>query len=264
MTRAASMNRQALQELVDRGYQPCSICHGLALPDRATCQLCEAPLGVGGLVSSHPAAGPAAAVKRPRKASAPRRTGTRRGDLGSLADWPGGVLRLQVLGLPASEGSTRAVAPGVVLHDDPELKTWRAGITTAAERVCGPDWRPANAAVRVGVVVTVPRPSGARKHAIPADGFKDLDKLLRAVDDALSPSGPIAFRVLESDMRIVGYDAVEKTHPRPLHTHPAALPEPGAVITVRDGRGTFTSVDIDGQAHAWVPLLDAPTPTDPA
>lgn len=215
------MTEVSPQALLDSGQRiPCPRCSGLIRPAHTRCPFCNSPR------SGH------------RVETTPRRAlprgGPARGALGSLEDLSGQELVLVVPGHPASQGSMKAVAKGVLKRDNgAALEAWRQRISNHARECCGPAWRPANAAVTVSAVFTVPRPKSApAARSVHADGYRDLDKLERAVGDALCPSSATAFRVLASDMRIVTWDA-HKTHPRPLHDHPDALLEPGVVIRVR-------------------------------
>lgn len=90
-----------------------------------------------------------------------------------------------------------------------------------------------------------PRPATAPPGAVAPVGKPDADKLLRAIQDALSPrlrKGERAaadvgqahmsrFRLLDDDSYAVDTRAVE-SFPTPGEVHPWALPEPGVVIRV--------------------------------
>lgn len=222
------MTAADVADLIASGHRMCS-CGAVLQPSAAVCRFCGAVL-VDETKASEKAKTPAAS-RKPKPV--PFNPDAGRGKHGSLADLPEQTLTLVVSGTPVPQGSLIAVAPGVIRRESgPELVAWRDSITQAALRTCGSGWVPANAAVRVDVTLTVPRPSGAPKtRAVPADGYRDLDKLVRAIGDALCPDSPERFRVLASDMRIVTTTSA-KTHPRPMHTDPWALDAPGAVIRV--------------------------------
>lgn len=221
-------------DLVAAGHRVCP-CGAVLRPSVESCRFCgerllspdtarRAPADRGGSGSSRGRA------KKPAKAALNPDRG--RGDLGTLADLPEQTLMLVVTGTPIQQGSLVAVAPGVIRRESgPELVTWRDLVTSEALRVCGSTWVPANAAVQVDITLTVPRPKSLPKRAVPADGYRDLDKLVRAIGDALCPNDPARFRVLASDMRIARSTSA-KTHPRPLHTEPWALDHPGVTIRV--------------------------------
>lgn len=214
--------------LISEGHHVCH-CGAILKPDASECRWCGTPLS--------PAAAPEAAASPPRKERPKKRKAAfnpdrGRGASGSLAQVPGQELCLVVAGVPIQQGSLKAVAAGVIRRESgPDLVAWRDKITREALRVCGSTWVPSNAPVRVDVVFTVPRPTSLPSQAVPADGYRDLDKLERAVGDALCPNDASRFRVLASDMRITEMFAA-KTHPRPHHTHQWALDQPGAVIRV--------------------------------
>lgn len=173
---------------------------------------------------------------------------------GGLLTYPDRTLWIVAAGNPITQGSMRAVAAGVIKHDKgPELRQWRNTITREALRLVGDGWTAVNGPVRLQVALTVPWPSkpiggvivprtAGEIPRMPPIQVPDVDKLLRAVQDALSPrddkkSGESEklrdrrFKLLTDDSRIVDSRAV-KTYPAPEHTHPWALPWPGAVIRV--------------------------------
>lgn len=160
-----------------------------------------------------------------------------------------------------SQGSMRAVAAGVVKHEKgPKLRAWRNVITREALRIGGDQWVPVSGPVTVHVTLTVPAPRRIDTSSVvpmaagavprcPAAKKPDVDKLLRAVQDALSPrddkkkaeavkTQDRRFKLLVDDSLVVD-SCASKTYPRPLHTHPWALPWPGAVIRVGPVGETF-------------------------
>jgi crossover junction endodeoxyribonuclease RusA len=112
-----------------------------------------------------------------------------------------------VPGEPITEGSTKAFTSGqrvVVTHDrGPELDLWRLRVARAAEaaaRKAG--WEPRHdGPVAVTATFLLPRPKSAPKTRIRPHVKPDLDKLQRAVGDALSPYKRPG--VLRDDSRIV-------------------------------------------------------------
>lgn len=156
------------------------------------------------------------------------------------------AFEVAVVGTPVTQGSMKKSKGGHIVHDKADqLYTWRQAIEDAFYEKYGANgrWVPIDKAVRVEVILTVPRRRGmSLGHPEFADTKPDVDKLARAVGDALSPgpsgkvkSGPRAgqkhFRVLSEDGRIVSWGA-QKTYPWGNHTHRAALAEPGAQIRV--------------------------------
>lgn len=131
-----------------------------------------------------------------------------------------------VPGEPITEGSTRAFASGqrvVVTHDrGHELAAWRTRVKRAAQdaaREAG--WEPRyDGPVVVDAVFMLRRPKSAKKRLMP-HVKPDLDKLIRAVGDALAPYKQPG--VLKDDSRIVTWHASK---------HYAIPYESGAFITV--------------------------------
>ena len=171
---------------------------------------------------------------------------------------------LVVHGDPKSQGSMVAVAPGRVKASDPTMYAWRDNITGEALRELGVQWRPIDGPALIDVAFTMPFPRSFEDQTsritpvvagelprIPAMQPPDRDKLLRAVQDALSPNDRAnkggkatqafdkRFKLTVDDSRFV-YGAEAKTYARPGHTHAWALDRPGAVIRVRmiDAPGT--------------------------
>jgi hypothetical protein len=141
----------------------------------------------------------------------------------------------------------RAVA-GKVLHSTPDMNRWRKVVSGAALRSGGLRWEPVTGPCVIDVCFTVPFPRGFRSQSglvegvdpdgvpprIPVMQPPDRDKLLRAVQDALSLHDLDAdsqFRLVADDALFVD-GATAKTYPRPGHTHAWALERPGVVIRV--------------------------------
>jgi crossover junction endodeoxyribonuclease RusA len=101
-------------------------------------------------------------------------------------------LRLWITGVPATQGSHRAFVNKktnraiVVADNDAKQKTWRGDIR---EQACKEWDRPAMAGpVSVHLYFAMPRPKSTPKKLLnpPAAKRPDLDKLVRAVFDAIS------------------------------------------------------------------------------
>jgi len=117
------------------------------------------------------------------------------------------VIKLRVYGVPVPQGSTRAFAVRkggaptgrvVVTGDNPKTKSWRQAIIDAAEDAC--TWRNSYDPLAVKLVFILPRPAvhygrgrnaGSVKESAPRWPISkpDLDKLCRAVLDALTDAG---------------------------------------------------------------------------
>lgn len=133
-----------------------------------------------------------------------------------------------VPGEPITEGSVRTFTSGqrtVVTHDrGRELDLWRLRVARAAEaaaRKAG--WEPRHdGPVAVTATFLLPRPKSAPKTRIRPHVKPDLDKLQRAVGDALSPYKRPG--VLRDDSRIVEWHSSKQYAGGPRMV--------GAVITV--------------------------------
>lgn len=114
-----------------------------------------------------------------------------------------------VPGKPISQGSMTHIGGGKLIHK-PELVAWRKKVLEVAllkARQAG--WKlPLDEPVMVGVVFYLPRPANPR-FPVPATK-PDLDKLLRAIGDALAPQKGVG--VLAEDSRIVKWLNPEKEY----------------------------------------------------
>ena len=110
-------------------------------------------------------------------------------------------LSFHVAGNPATQGSKRHVGNGRMIEMDKKLPAWRAAVVDAAFRAAGPGRVALDGALACELVVMLPRPAKSRFGDYPA-GPPDLDKLCRAVGDALTVAGVIA-----DDARIVSWVA---------------------------------------------------------
>lgn len=99
-----------------------------------------------------------------------------------------------VPGEPITEGSTRAFASGqrvVVTHDrGPKLALWRLAVQDAALKAAREaGWEPHyDGPVRVTATFYLPRPKSAPASRYWPHVKPDLDKLVRAIGDALAPT----------------------------------------------------------------------------
>jgi Holliday junction resolvase RusA-like endonuclease len=99
-------------------------------------------------------------------------------------------LVLRVPGLPITQGSKN---PFGGESRSVKLKPWRAAIRTAARQTLGESWAPVDGPVRAVLLFAFPKPASApvRRRTWPCTRASgDLDKLTRAVFDALSPPAP--------------------------------------------------------------------------
>jgi Holliday junction resolvase RusA-like endonuclease len=113
------------------------------------------------------------------------------------------VLRLTVYGIPAPQGSTKAFVPkgwkrAIITADCKRTKPWRQAIVDAVRADLGPEWEPLDCPCLLRVVFYLPRPASAPKRVMHPSKLPDLDKLVRAVGDALTAAG-----VWKDDARVV-------------------------------------------------------------
>lgn len=108
-------------------------------------------------------------------------------------------LRIIAHGTPASQGSKNSYRKNQV-ESDKQLPAWRATIKAAAKLAAGPDWEPIDDPVKVAGEIRIRKPRTTKFQDYPA-GPKDLDKMQRAIGDALESAG-----ILTNDARIVHWD----------------------------------------------------------
>lgn len=118
-------------------------------------------------------------------------------------------IRVLVPGVAVPQGSVRAIPTNRgtrIVHDKGrDLVAWRNKITVALLRECLLNgWgHPLDEPVEVNVFFKLPRPKTVRRSLPWAK--PDLDKLMRAVGDALCPRD--GHRVLVDDSRIIAWTA---------------------------------------------------------
>lgn len=112
------------------------------------------------------------------------------------------VLDLFIAGHPAPQGSKRYVGNGILVESSKAVKPWRQDIRSALTDGGAPVMR-FYGAVACSLEFIMPRPKSAPKRSTPPATKKpDIDKLIRAVFDAIASSG-----VIEDDSRIVRLSA---------------------------------------------------------
>lgn len=112
-------------------------------------------------------------------------------------------LRVVAHGHPAAQGSKKAFIRGkkvALVEMNEKLPGWRQAVEFAARLAAGPTWQPINAAVSISGEVRLLKPKTTKYPTSPA-GAPDLDKLQRAIGDALTKS-----RVITDDARIVHWN----------------------------------------------------------
>lgn len=117
------------------------------------------------------------------------------------------MLDFFVEGTPVPQGSKNAYVRGgraVLVDANPRLKSWRAEVREAAEAaIADAGWETLDEPCHVYLGFTLPRPKRPRWGA-PAVK-PDLDKLTRAVFDALTDAG-----VWRDDSRVVSMEVTKK------------------------------------------------------
>ena len=109
-------------------------------------------------------------------------------------------LRIVAHGNPAAQGSKKHVGNGRMVEMSKKLPGWRADVEAAARLAAGPAWVPINAAVSITGEIRLRKP-GMTKYLDHPAGAPDLDKLQRAIGDALTLS-----RVIADDARIIHWN----------------------------------------------------------
>ncbi|MET4094580.1 RusA family crossover junction endodeoxyribonuclease [Arthrobacter sp. UYCu712] len=126
--------------------------------------------------------------------------------------------QILVTGTPATQGSKSPGRGGFGFHEsDKKLPAWRKALIAAAKASHGVEWEPLDGCLTVNLTVWLYRPKGTKFKDEPA-GTPDLDKLQRAVGDALKIAGTIV-----DDARITTWVAGKRW---------AIGCEPGATITI--------------------------------
>ena len=112
-------------------------------------------------------------------------------------------LRIVAHGTPASQGSKKGFIRGkkvVLVEMDDELPAWREAVKAAAKLAAGPNHTPIDDPVKIAGEIRIRKPKSTKFADHPA-GPKDLDKMQRAIGDALESAG-----ILTNDARIVHWD----------------------------------------------------------
>lgn len=139
-------------------------------------------------------------------------------------------VRVVAFGVPQPKGSHRMVGRSkkgspILVNDAKGYKAWHNNVM-----VCGIEqmlrarlYKPLDGPLLGRFVFTMPRPESAAARLRP-DTPPDLDKLLRAVCDALKQG-----RVIHDDSRIVELSRLAKVYPQ---QDPEALVGPGVIATI--------------------------------
>lgn len=99
------------------------------------------------------------------------------------------TLKLFVPGRPAPQGSKRHVGRGILIESSKEVGPWRERVALAAHEMMRESKTPMldrGIAISASIAFTMPRPTSAPKRVLPAVKRPDIDKLGRAILDALT------------------------------------------------------------------------------
>lgn len=138
-------------------------------------------------------------------------------------------MEIEVRWLPAQQGSLKHIGRGRLIHTNKdEIEDWRSAVRNRVD-----DYRerhpghglPYEGAVVMRLVVSLRRPPSVSRRKRPYPSVApDVDKLMRAVGDALQKCG-----VVIDDAQIVDFTRLAKVY---CNEDPESLEVPGARIVV--------------------------------
>ena len=101
------------------------------------------------------------------------------------------ALAVTVLGIPAAQGSMRALGPGRMVHSNlDKLRPWRDSVAWQVRQgMADAGLEPFEGPVAVAVTFVLPRPKSAPRSRWAPDRKPDGDKLERALFDAITAGG---------------------------------------------------------------------------
>lgn len=130
----------------------------------------------------------------------------------------GGETSFFVEGIPAPQGSKRHVGRGRMIESSKKVAPWRKQVANESRKHFD---KPINAPTCISILFVMPRPkSWGRKRQDPMVQRPDLDKLVRAVCDALTGVA------IDDDSQITRIHAMKV---RAEHDAPT-----GALITIKE------------------------------
>ena len=139
------------------------------------------------------------------------------------------MITFTAYGTPIPQGSTKAfMRPGmkfpIVTADNAKTKPWRQAIVDACRSLLA-GRQPLEGPVEVRVVFYLPRPKSAPKRITEPSKKPDLDKLARALGDAMTTAG-----VWRDDAQVISTLA-RKAFAGGIHDPEGAMGIPRAVVT---------------------------------
>jgi len=116
------------------------------------------------------------------------------------------TIQLVVFGVAAPQGSKRHVGRGRMIESSNAVGPWRDRIAAEAQAWClqHPDFAPLDEPIQIDLVFELPRPATSPKRVLYPAKKPDLDKLVRAVLDALTGI------IYADDARVVALSATKR------------------------------------------------------
>jgi Holliday junction resolvase RusA-like endonuclease len=112
----------------------------------------------------------------------------------------------EIEGTPVPQGSFRHIGQGRIIAANPKLNQWRETIANQIRQQGHPS--PIEAPIKVSLEFVLPRPKTVtRKHPITRSSY-DVDKLIRAVFDAISLEKYA--QVIKDDSQIISVKASKR------------------------------------------------------
>lgn len=144
------------------------------------------------------------------------------------------AITIVVYGTPVPQGSkrlgrNRSTGKAIVLEDNKDTAPWREHVGWAARKAltAAGQAKPLDVPLKVQVTFVMPKPASAPKRRRTWPSTKpDIDKLQRAVFDAMTASG-----VWREDSRVQKVSA-EKVYPGEPFEHGEALETPGVIVHI--------------------------------
>lgn len=100
------------------------------------------------------------------------------------------LLSIVIPGVAAPQGSKRHVGHGRLVEASKRVKPWRELVSQQVAKALPEGYVPFEGPVELSVIFYLPRPAAAKNRMLPHKGGPgDVDKLARAIGDAITTSG---------------------------------------------------------------------------